>query len=397
LGVNSFSINIPKKRTFTAPALADFYRTVVTMTKHLDSLKIQNFRMLEDFEVEKLGQINLIVGKNNSGKSTVLEALRIYAGNADRHLLEEIAKSHDELYFLKDEDIQPFTTGVIRPFFSFFSRNNTIGYKFLIGNKNKTLSFQYMQYLELIDEKVKIEKNNQFLGFLDDGLNEIYLIRKNKYERLEHIRNNKIPININTESAPPIPASAISTQLADLKVLSTKWDSIVFTDFEPTVIEALRIIEPTIQGIAFVQDKNKVTGERTAIVRLQGQAQPVPLKSLGDGMQRILQIALNIYQAKDGFLLIDEFENGLHYSVQEKVWGLIFEMAKRLNIQVFATTHSWDCIEAFSKVAIKREDVEGLLFRMGRSAKTSDNGKIIATIFDEAKLERMTQADMEIR
>jgi predicted ATP-dependent endonuclease of OLD family len=72
-------------------------------------------------------------------------------------------------------------------------------------------------------------------------------------------------------------------------------------------------------------------------------------------------------------------------------------MAKRLNIQVFATTHSWDCIEAFSKVAIEREDVEGLLFRMGRSAKTSDKGKIIATIFDEAKLERMTQADMEIR
>ena len=48
-------------------------------------------------------------------------------------------------------------------------------------------------------------------------------------------------------------------------------------------------------------------------------------------------------------------------------------------------------------MAIEREDVEGLLFRMGRSAKTSDNGKIIATIFDEAKLERMTQADMEIR
>ena len=123
----------------------------------------------------------------------------------------------------------------------------------------------------------------------------------------------------------------------------------------------------------------------------------LPLKSLGDGMQRLLQIALNIYQAKDGFLLIDEFENGLHYSVQEKVWGLIFEMAQRLNIQVFATTHSWDCIEAFSKVAVERTDVEGLLFRMGRSAKTSDNGKIIATIFDEAKLERMTQADMEIR
>jgi len=48
----------------------------------LNSLEIKNFRILEDFKVSKLGRVNLIVGKNNSGKSSVLEALRIYAGNA---------------------------------------------------------------------------------------------------------------------------------------------------------------------------------------------------------------------------------------------------------------------------------------------------------------------------
>ncbi|MEI6730675.1 MAG: AAA family ATPase, partial [Pseudomonadota bacterium] len=57
---------------------------------HLSSLHIKNFRMLEDFQVKKLGKVNLIVGKNNSGKSTVLEALRIYAGGANRYLLEAI-------------------------------------------------------------------------------------------------------------------------------------------------------------------------------------------------------------------------------------------------------------------------------------------------------------------
>jgi AAA15 family ATPase/GTPase len=64
----------------------------------LNSLEIKNFRALEDFKVAKLGRVNLIVGKNNSGKSTVLEALRIYAGNAQRELLVDIAKSHDETY-----------------------------------------------------------------------------------------------------------------------------------------------------------------------------------------------------------------------------------------------------------------------------------------------------------
>jgi AAA15 family ATPase/GTPase len=51
--------------------------------------------------------------------------------------------------------------------------------------------------------------------------------------------------------------------------------------------------------------------------------------------------------AQDGYLLIDEFENGLHYSVQEQVWEVVFTLAKSLNVQVFATTHSSDCIKAF--------------------------------------------------
>lgn len=70
----------------------------------LKSLEIKNFRILEDFHVSKLGRVNLIVGKNNSGKSTVLEALRIYAGNAQRGLLEEIAEGHDEAYRLRENE-----------------------------------------------------------------------------------------------------------------------------------------------------------------------------------------------------------------------------------------------------------------------------------------------------
>ena len=70
----------------------------------LNSLEIKNFRILEDFKVSKLGRVNLIVGKNNSGKSSVLEALRIYAGNAQRGLLEQIAAGRDEAYCLKETE-----------------------------------------------------------------------------------------------------------------------------------------------------------------------------------------------------------------------------------------------------------------------------------------------------
>jgi predicted ATP-dependent endonuclease of OLD family len=106
---------------------------------------------------------------------------------------------------------------------------------------------------------------------------------------------------------------------------------------------------------------------------------------------------LKLFSARGGLLLIDEFENGLHYSIQEKVWTLLFEMAQKLDIQIFATTHSWDCIESFSKVATSFENNEGVLFRMGRSSKTSNFGQVVATVFDSAELETITQSDMEIR
>ena len=95
--------------------------------------------------------------------------------------------------------------------------------------------------------------------------------------------------------------------------------------------------------------------------------------------------------------MIDEFENGLHYSVQEKIWALIFKLAEQLNIQVFATTHSWDCIESFAKVAVEKTDTEGVLFRIGRSVRATNQGKVIATVFDEDKLLNITQSDIEVR
>lgn len=90
--------------------------------------------------------------------------------------------------------------------------------------------------------------------------------------------------------------------------------------------------------------------------------EPLPLYSLGDGMYRALGIALALANARNGILLIDEFENGLYYTVQPDIWQLIFQVARRLNIQVFATTHSWDCIEAFQQAMQKEPKQRDYLF-----------------------------------
>lgn len=109
-------------------------------------------------------------------------------------------------------------------------------------------------------------------------------------------------------------------------------------------------------------------------------------------MQHVLGIALALVNAKDGIVLIDEFENGIHYSVQKELWQIVFRLADRLNVQVFATTHSWDCIEGFQKAAQENKQEEGMLIRL--SLKKDE---IIATTYDEEDLAVVTKQGIEVR
>ncbi len=83
-------------------------------------------------------------------------------------------------------------------------------------------------------------------------------------------------------------------------------------------------------------------------------------------MNRLFGIVLSLVNVSDGILLIDEFENGMHYTVQVDAWRMIFRLAKELNIQVIATTHSSACIAGFMEAAHESEDEDGLLIRLER-------------------------------
>jgi AAA15 family ATPase/GTPase len=378
----------------------------------LDSLKIKNFRALEDFEVSKLGRVNLIVGKNNSGKSSVLEALRIYASNAHQEVLEQIARTHDEKYFLDKnikesiEDSFPYEdlfTGRTFP-----KKDISIVIGDIDGDNVLTIhhAFKVEKDYIVTNDEGKKETIRRSVLITDIGSapshqihGEGLLINKNGH--VTHIDFNTISSDFRrfVSSDKALTCSFIPTQLIAMNELANNWDNIALTEAEETIKVAMKIILPEFEAITFINESSEADKSirRIAKVKINGLTKPVSLNSLGDGMVRIFQISLKLATAKNGFLLIDEFENGLHYSIQEKVWTLLFEMAQKLDIQIFATTHSWDCIESFSKVATSFENNEGVLFRMGRSSKTSNFGQVVATVFDSAELETITQSDMEIR
>lgn len=386
----------------------------------LDSLLIKNFRSLEHLEVRKLGRVNLIVGKNNSGKSTVLEALRIYAGNAHRPLLETIARGHDERYQV--QDLESLDDESLLPFQDFFTgrrfpkdRNTAIA----VGALNDSSSILTIQYafLEEVEESVEDDQegavsrvrrrllNTEEAMEAQAELQPVFLVQKgDKTWPLMLLAGPSQRARMLYDSLPTQACSVIPTEFISMDELADAWDAVALTDQEEVVKRALRIIAPEFESLVFVRAEGASLNSlrprspmRTAMVKLKGMARPVPLNSLGDGMLRVLQLSLKLFGAKGGFFLIDEFENGLHYSIQEKVWELLFEMAERYNIQIFATTHSWDCIESFTQVAVSRTETDGVLFRLGRSVRTSDHGKIIATVFDEEALKNITQTDMEVR
>ena len=102
--------------------------------------------------------------------------------------------------------------------------------------------------------------------------------------------------------------------------------------------------------------------------------------------------ALSLATTRDGFLLIDEAENGIHHSVQGDYWRMILRAAADNNVQVLATTHSWDCVEGFAQAASELDDVEGCLVRLERY-----NGQTRAIEYDEGLLETVADQRIEVR
>ena len=122
------------------------------------------------------------------------------------------------------------------------------------------------------------------------------------------------------------------------------------------MVEALRIIEPTIDRIATSGAERRRSGLQPSVrggvlVRLEGIKNRIPIGSMGDGIWRMLGLALHVVHSRDGILLVDDIDTGLHHTVMEDMWKFLDTASKAYNVQVFATTHSRDCYEGLAAIA----------------------------------------------
>ena len=351
----------------------------------LYSLEIRNFRNLKELKINSLGSVNLFTGKNNTGKSTLLEAIALYAAKGDLNFLYQLLKERGENYKQVDAD-KDATDINVKALSSFFSNRN-IGFKqidslsvgiienTLFGEQRSNESFVAIRFVKYFDEVKNEVENDPY-----PPLRRKRVVVENAIEALLpdyrvglEVRSGSTSYIFPLDSERPFRILSrtintpdnfqfIRTKNIDREINGKLWDNITLSEKENYVIDALRIIEPDVERIAFIEESPR---ERTAVVKLKSNSNVLPLKSMGDGINRILTIILALVNSDNGFLLIDEFENGLHYSVQEKLWKIIFALSKKLNVQVFATTHSEDSIFGFENILNNEETkLEGKLIRL---------------------------------
>jgi len=374
------------------------------MSLVLDSLEIKNFRAFKHLRIEKLGRVNLIVGKNNVGKSSVLEAIMLYANRGEPYMIFDLLRSRNEIPYdetkrLRFGDVET-QERVFSLRFLFHGRQDTsIGVDPLeIGSltsdtdrlKIQVLHPSALDYIDIEDQTnpsgvMKFPTLDNLLPRITVGVADAFQFQ---FPLDRDYRSRVIRARPGSEEILCIHVKAEGLELDEVGSL---WDSVVLSDLEQDVLAALNVIAPQIEAVNLVGNGGP-KGERIPKARVVNGNGPIPLRSMGEGMSRMFGIALALVNAKDGMLLIDEVDTGLHYSVLPDLWKLIFEVAHRLNVQVFATTHSKDCLDAFQYAADENTEEEGVLIRL-------ENRKagVGAVTFDEEELAIVTRERIEVR
>ena len=382
------------------------------------SLSISNFRNLDELLLNSLVRVNLITGKNNAGKSSLLEAIALYSSNFDLQLVDQLLEDRGENYY-KQQYPKVDADANLKAISSLFSRQD-FERKLKQGIKIVTDESQHIGLFNSNDFVADAEMygdvlNLRVVKFVDEYTDKDDVFssvrKRNVVDETSPDGDFKVGLEVTTTAGKKIlsfdderffrrsylregkkstPLQFIRPRSIDRDTNANLWDSITLTPKEASVVEALRIIDPTIERLAFV---NAGGTNRSAVVKLKNLEQPLPLRSMGDGINRILTIVLALVNAENGYLLIDEFENGLHHSVQLNLWKILIPLAAKLNVQIFATTHNDDCIAAFgAALTTTNAQQDGKLIRLA-----SKNGTVQAVEFDSNALKIAIDNNIEIR
>ena len=308
------------------------------MSDHfIKNIEIKNFKCFKDFKAEGFGRVNLIGGKNNVGKTAFMEAC--YINTVSKNARDYIT-AFSSIIYLRDYvnlQIDKFEVNID----SFFNKNTLLKLEINTNKYNTYYEIESKNSLEK-EEKYTINGNSEvFKNYYFSELNVSDLHQKHNHFILSSIITNAYLTRLFNNIQLGSNENRLNTYISE--IFGKEFEKFIMIDKKPLVFS---------------------------------NNQWIPLSNFGDGIKRFITIICALYSSEDGYIFLDEIENGIHYTNLDKLWEIILTISKQQNVQVFATTHSKECIESYARVAKKLEDKEITFFKLGKNQEDELKGMV---------------------
>lgn len=338
--------------------------------QHLTYFKVENFKKFDSLEVKDIGQYNLIVGDNNVGKTCLLEALlydpdnQKYINNLIQILIRRNLISKDTVKSLYEMNFKNFEI-LSNTYY------NLLAKRFRKDSKKNNISFHINNNSV---QNIGVERSSW-------DYNSIYY--NSFISLIQSLRN----INIEELNFPFISFNSIFEN--DIYQL---YNNIKTKRDKENLINTIKVVDINIIDVELRQFFDDL--ESVFLLSFENKDEFIPVNYLGDGFKRIFYIILKVLSLKGERIMIDEIETGIHHSRQKEFWLNILKVCDELNVQLFATTHSDECIQAFydaSKELEEQKDIRLISLQAG------EQEKIYSTTYTFENIEAGLYSNIELR
>jgi predicted ATPase len=367
-------------------------------TTMYEKFTVKNFRGFSELTLQNIRRVNLITGKNNVGKSALLEALFMSAAYKP-----ELGMSVNALRGFADFIIDSSSSA--SPIWSnlFFNRDTSceIVLDSKLNDENRTIRIRHLKDVDelaqasrYIQERISKEPQGSDVAVLSPTSAQILSLNfeRNIEPKLGQYFLIADKTGIRVEPITPEPrfhTNMLTARYRNLNEDAQRFSQLTRAGKLDDLINALRILEPRLTNLLLL-----VEGNSTYIHgHLQGVAMPLPLLLMGDGINRLASIILSMFSAANGVMLIDEIENGIHHAALTNVWKAIDSASRAFNTQVFATTHSYECIQAAHDAFSEANSDDLRVMRIDRLK----DGMLRLANYDSEMLETALDSYFEIR
>lgn len=296
------------------------------------NIQIDNFRGIDHLNIDDLSRVNVFLGQNSSGKSTILEAILLLLGMSSPDLPQTLNKIRSRNNFSGVADVRYMFNNLIlsrspeisAAFADDVKRHLKLNLSYVFndaddlarGNGPLPISdtTAYVNTLEMLFDIVEKDVKNSYRSSLTFNQGGAITGRKLAEGYIEKVFVSLITADLLTGS--------LVNDLSELFKRKQK----------DLIVERLANFDKNINTIDILNND--------VYIGFEGINEMLPLGMSGDGLRRFLNIVASSANPMTNIILIDEIDNGLHYSAYKKLWEAIFALATTTNKQVFVTTHS---------------------------------------------------------